>query len=84
MTTTENSPVDTHRTRRFAADQEAHRRDLPQWCPHCRAELEARGVATEYWSLDQRIFYVWCGACGWTGELTPLSSASVSGHGLTE
>jgi len=44
----------------------------------------AGGLANEYWSLDQRIFYVWCGACDWTGELTQLSSSSVTGHGLVD
>lgn len=78
------SAVDSKRTRHFAPDEAAHRRDRPRWCPLCQEDLATAGAVTEYWASDQRIFYVWCGACGWTGELTPLSSRSVTGHGLTD
>ena len=70
-----STPVD----RRFLPDAEAHRRDAPRFCPRCAAPLAGGGIATEFWEADDRRFHCWCGACGWTGEITPTGDVAV-GH----
>jgi hypothetical protein len=67
-----SSPVD----RRFAADAEAHRRDAPQFCPACASPVD---LASEFWEGDDRRFYCWCSACGWTGEIA-TTGERVVGH----
>jgi len=62
--------------RRFAADAEAHRRDVPRFCPACATGL---GIATEFWEAADRRFHCWCPGCGWAGEITP-SGGGVTGH----
>lgn len=62
--------------RRFLGDAQAHRRDLPRFCPRCAAGL---GLATEFWEATDRRFYCWCAACGWTGEVVP-TGAVAPGH----
>jgi hypothetical protein len=66
--------------RRFAADAEAHRRDAPRFCPSCGARLATGGLAVELWEADARVFYCWCGACRWTGEVSPSPGQGVVGH----
>ena len=71
--------------RRFAADGEAHRRDLPRFCPRCGQSLARDGsrgevgLAVEYWVADARVYYCWCPHCRWAGEIIP-SGAGVVGH----
>lgn len=63
--------------RRWAADSEAHRRDVPQHCPACALDL---GIAVELWESTDRVFYCWCAGCGWSGEIRPAVGAGVVGH----
>ncbi len=74
--------------RRFVADAEAHRRDLPRFCPRCGAALtgpndadgaDRTGIAVEYWAAADRIYYCWCSACSWSGEII-ASGDGVVGH----
>ncbi len=55
----------------FAGDAERHRRDAPRFCPSCAQPMavEGRGIATEYWAAEDRVFVCWCGACGWRGDI---------------
>jgi hypothetical protein len=73
--------------RRFVADAEAHRRDLPRFCPRCGAALTGpngadsgqAGIAVEYWAAEDRIYYCWCARCRWAGEII-TSGDGVVGH----
>jgi hypothetical protein len=64
--------------RRFAADAQAHRRDVPRFCPRCGSGFGA-GIATEFWEAADRRFYCWCAGCSWTGEIIPTGAVAV-GH----
>ncbi len=47
-----------------------HLHDLPRHCPDCGAVIDNEsGIATEYWQADRRIYHVWCGSCGWAGDI---------------
>ena len=66
----------------FPADAERHRRDAPRHCPACAAALSladgGRGLVTEYWTGQDRVFVCFCGACGWSGDI--VLAARVTGH----
>ena len=65
--------------RRFVADAEAHRRDLPRFCPRCGGAFDRAGIAVEYWAAENRVYYCWCSHCRWTGEII-ASGEGVIGH----
>jgi hypothetical protein len=66
----------------FPADAERHRRDAPRYCPACAAPLAladgGQGLATEYWTGQDRVFVCFCGGCGWAGDI--VLAARVIGH----
>jgi hypothetical protein len=66
----------------FPADAERHRRDAPRYCPACAAPLAladgGQGLATEYWTGQDRVFACFCGGCGWAGDI--VLAARVIGH----
>ncbi len=57
----------------FPADADSHRRDAPRYCPACAAPLAlangGRGLVTEYWIGQDRVFVCFCGCCGWHGDI---------------
>ncbi len=57
----------------FPVDADGHRRDAPRFCPSCAAPFGladgGRGLATEYWVAQERVFVCFCGQCGWTGDI---------------
>ncbi len=65
-------PADPHRLpppgEWFAADAANHLLDRPRFCPGCGASLE-RGLVTEWWTADERVFLTWCSRCRWTGNI---------------
>ena len=70
----------------FPAVAERHRRDAPRYCPGCAAALSlsdgGQGLATEYWTGQDRVFVCFCGACGWSGDI--VLAARVIGHEATD
>jgi hypothetical protein len=70
----------------FPADAERHRRDAPRYCPACAAPLAlaegGQGLATEYWTGQDRVFVCFCGGCGWSGDI--VLAARVIGHEAAE
>ena len=70
----------------FAADAERHRRDAPRYCPACATPLAlaegGQGLATEYWTGQDRVFVCFCGGCGWAGDI--VLAARVIGHEAAE
>lgn len=47
-------------------------------CPRCSSPLaDERSFVAEYWSGDATVFFVWCVACGWRGEIIEESAVSV-------
>ena len=52
----------------FASDAERHLLDRPRFCPMCGTSLE-KGLVSESWSSDQRIFLTWCAQCSWLGDV---------------
>lgn len=47
-------------------------------CPRCSATLaDERSFVAEYWSGDRTVFFVWCVACGWRGEIIEEAVVSV-------
>jgi hypothetical protein len=41
----------------------------------CGASLD-RGLTSESWAADERIFLTWCAACEWTGNIVRFSRAT--------
>jgi hypothetical protein len=41
-----------------------------------------QGLATEYWTGQDRVFVCFCGACGWSGDI--VLAARVVGHEAAE
>lgn len=41
-------------------------------CPRCTAGFSTQGFASAFWAADAIVYFCWCGACGWRGELTEL------------
>jgi hypothetical protein len=41
-----------------------------------------RGLVTEYWTGQDRVFVCYCGACGWSGDI--VLAARVLGHEAAE
>jgi hypothetical protein len=70
----------------FPVDAERHRRDAPRYCPGCAAPLAladgGQGLATEYWTGQDRVFVCFCGGCGWSGDI--VLAARVIGHEAAE
>jgi hypothetical protein len=60
----------------FAPDAERHLLDRPRFCPMCGGSLD-RGLASEYWQADERIFLVWCAECSWTGNVVRFDRATI-------
>jgi hypothetical protein len=52
----------------FASDAAHHLLDRPKFCPMCGASLE-RGLTSEWWASNERVFLTWCAACRWTGNV---------------
>jgi hypothetical protein len=59
----------------FARDAERHLLDRPRFCPMCGASLD-RGLTSESWAADERIFLTWCAACEWTGNIVRFGRAT--------
>lgn len=59
----------------FARDAERHLLDRPRFCPMCGASLD-RGLTSESWAADERIFLTWCAACSWTGNIVRFARAT--------
>ena len=73
-------PADPHRLpppgEWFGPDAERHLLDRPRFCPMCGVALD-RGMVCESWSADQRVFLIWCAACGWTGDVVRYHRVSI-------
>jgi hypothetical protein len=67
------------RTSGFVADAEAHRRDLPRFCPRCGGDYGKGSVVVEYWQSANRVFYAACGHCGWSGDIVISPADGVEG-----
>lgn len=54
-------------------------------CPRCTANFRERGFVTAYWAADAIVYFCWCGACAWRGELwevdTVTAPEAVEGDG---
>lgn len=74
-------PADPHRLppvgEWFSADAERHLLDRPRFCPMCGGSLD-RGLTSESWSADERIFLTWCPHCTWTGHVVHVDRATIS------
>ena len=72
-------PADPHRLPDpgawFARDAERHLLDRPRFCPMCGVSLD-RGLTSESWAGDERIFLTWCAACEWTGNIVRFARAT--------
>jgi hypothetical protein len=42
----------------------------------CGGSLE-RGLTSESWSADDRIFLTWCPHCSWTGNVVRFERATI-------
>ena len=60
----------------FAADAAHHLLDKPRFCPMCAAPLH-RGLTTEWWHGDDRVFLTWCAQCRWTGNVVLFARAVI-------
>lgn len=73
-------PPDPHRLPApgdwFASDAAHHLLDKPKFCPRCAASLD-RGLISEWWSGQERIFLTWCAACRWTGNVVLFDRAII-------
>ncbi|MDQ3578872.1 MAG: hypothetical protein M3443_15045 [Actinomycetota bacterium] len=66
-------------TQWFVGDAERHLLDRPRWCPQCSTSMvDGKGLITEFWTAEDRVFYCWCGACGWSGNIVNVER--VVGH----
>jgi hypothetical protein len=74
-------PADPHRLppagEWFSGDAERHMLDRPRFCPMCGGSLD-RGLTSESWSSDERIFLTWCPHCTWTGNVVHSDRATIS------
>lgn len=73
-------PADPHRLPApgewFAGDAERHLLDRPRFCPMCGQSLD-RGLTSEWWSADDRVFLTWCAHCSWTGNIIRFTVAYI-------
>jgi hypothetical protein len=73
-------PADPHRLPApgewFARDAERHLLDRPRFCPMCGKGLD-RGLTTEWWSGEDRVFLTWCAHCSWTGNVVRFVRAVI-------
>ncbi len=71
-------PPDPHKlppaTDWFAPDAERHLLDRPKFCPMCGEGLE-RGLTSEWWTANERVFLTWCASCKWTGNVVRFDKA---------
>jgi hypothetical protein len=74
-------PADPHRLppagEWFSGDAERHLLDRPRFCPMCGGSLD-RGLTSESWSSDERIFLTWCPHCTWMGNVVHFDRATIS------
>jgi hypothetical protein len=74
-------PADPHRlppaSEWFSGDAERHLLDRPRFCPMCGGSLD-RGLTSESWTSDERIFLTWCPHCTWTGNVVHFDRATIS------
>lgn len=55
------------------ADRQRHVTDSPRHCVNCGSPIDDEsGMVVEYWESDRRIYHVWCGACGWAGDVVTI------------
>lgn len=60
----------------FASDAARHLLDRPKFCPACGSALD-RGLISEWWSGDDRVFLTWCAECRWTGNVVLFARAMI-------
>ena len=60
----------------FASDAAHHLLDRPKFCPMCASVLD-RGLVTEWWSGEDRVFLTWCAECRWTGNLVLFARTTI-------
>jgi hypothetical protein len=73
-------PPDPHRlparSEWFSPHAERHLLDRPRFCPMCGASLD-RGLTSEWWVAEERVFLTWCAACHWTGNVVLFDRAII-------
>ncbi len=73
-------PADPHRLpppgEWFAPDAERHLLDRPRFCPMCGVSLD-KGLVSESWAADQRIFFTWCAGCDWMGDIVRYERVAI-------
>ena len=60
----------------FRPHAERHLLDRPRFCPMCGESLD-RGLISESWATDERIFLTWCPQCSWTGNIVRFDHAVI-------
>ena len=73
-------PMDPHRLpdpgQWFGPHAERHLLDRPRFCPMCGESLD-RGLISESWAADERVFLTWCPQCSWTGNIVRFDHAVI-------
>lgn len=61
-----------------AVIEDVHPYAMSWHCPRCRSSFrDERSFVAEYWYGGSTIFFVWCVACGWRGEIIEEPMISV-------
>lgn len=60
----------------FASDAAHHLLDRPKFCPMCASSLD-KGLVSEWWSGEDRVFLTWCPGCRWTGNVVLFARAII-------
>lgn len=45
-------------------------------CPRCTASFAVSGIASAFWQADETVYFSWCYACGWRGDIVYMTTVS--------
>ncbi|HUY07589.1 MAG TPA: hypothetical protein VMU99_10050 [Acidimicrobiales bacterium] len=43
-------------------------------CPKCTALFSENGFSSSFWRAEETIYFSWCRACGWLGDIIEITS----------
>jgi hypothetical protein len=47
-------------------------------CPRCTGDMTSHGFASAYWQGEVVVYFCWCAACGWLGDIKEFTQMITS------
>lgn len=46
------------------------------FCPRCTSAFADHGISSAFWRAEDSVYFSWCRACGWLGDIVEITSVT--------